>query len=191
MKPEIANPKLVIDGSRCLLVAFGPQHRDDEVYLYWLRDPEVVRTLNLPRYLETPVSKTEVVDYCDALMASKTDLFLAILDQDDHQFVGTIKAGRIDEYAGTADIGIMIGCRERWNRGLATDAITTLAQYLFQRLNLRKLTAGSMACNPSMIRVFERLGFKREGLFREQDRLGDIYYDHIHLGCFRDEFTGG
>jgi ribosomal-protein-alanine N-acetyltransferase len=181
--------RLVIDGERCCLVSFSSQHRDHPEYLSWLRDVEVVRTLNLPHYVETPVQLSEVVAYCDALMNSKTDLFFAILDREDDRFVGTIKAGRIDRFTGTADIGIMIGCRERWNKGLATDAVKSLTQDLFQRLELRKLTAGTMACNPAMINVFERLGFKREGLFRAQDRIGDAYFDHIHLGCFRNEFV--
>ena len=187
LMPRLRRDGLCIEGARSRLVPFDTRHRDDPDYLSWLRDPEVVRTLNLPRYLAAPVPAAEVAAYCDALMRSDGDLFLALHDRSDGAFVGTAKAGHIDWHAGTADIGIMIGRRDRWGRGLATDAVYHLAHHLFERVGLRKLTAGSMAANPAMIRVFDRLGFAREGVFRRQDRLGDDYIDHIHFGCFADE----
>jgi RimJ/RimL family protein N-acetyltransferase len=187
MTPRLARDGLRLDGARCWLEPFAPRHRDDPDYLSWLRDAAVVRTLNLPDYLAAPVPAAKVAAYCEALMTSDRDLFLALHDRTDDAFVGTVKAGHIDWHAGTADIGIMIGRRDRWGRGLATDAIHALARHLFGRVGLRKLTAGSMASNPAMIRAFERLGFVREGVFRRQDRLGDTYIDHIHFGCFADE----
>jgi RimJ/RimL family protein N-acetyltransferase len=187
MTSRLVRAGLRIEGARSWLVPFEARHRDDPDYLSWLRDPEVVRTLNLPDYLAAPVPAATVTAYCDALMRSDRDLMLALHDRDDGAFVGTLKAGHIDWHAGTGDVGIMIGRRGRWGRGLATDAIYALAHYLFDRIGLRKLTAGSMANNPAMIRTFERLGFVREGVFRRQDRLGDEYIDHIHFGCFAHE----
>lgn len=179
---------LRLDGARVVLREFGHGHMRDPAYRGWLRDPDVVGTLNLPAYLAAPVSVAEIESYCARVMASPTDLFLAI--HDGEVFVGTIKAGGIDRYAGHADIGIMIGRKDRWGQGLATDAIATLCRHLFEAEGLRRLTAGSMATNPGMIRVFEKLGFRREGVFREQDRVSETEYcDHIHLGCLRGEFT--
>jgi RimJ/RimL family protein N-acetyltransferase len=185
--PRLVREGLRIEGMRCWLEPFAPRHRDNPEYLAWLRDPEVVRTLNLPDYLAAPIPAAKVAAYCDALMASEQDLMLALYDRADGAFVGTVKAGHIDWHAGTADIGIMIGRRDRWGRGLATDAVYHLARHLFHFVGLRKITAGSMANNAGMIRVFERLGFVREGVFRRQDRLGDQYIDHIHFGCFAEE----
>jgi len=179
MTPRLVRDGLRIEGTRSWLVPFEPRHRDDPDYLAWLRDREVVRTLNLPGYLAAPVPAAKVAAYCDALMRSDRDLLLALHDRADGAFVGTVKAGHIDWHAGTADIGIMIGRRDRWGRGLASDAIHALARHLFDRVGLRN--------NPAMIRVFEQLGFVREGLFRRQDRLGDAYIDHIHFGCFANE----
>ncbi len=180
--------RLELVGDHVTLVEFSTLHMMDPAYRDWLRDPDVVRTLNLPRYLMCPVTDAEIDSYCEQIIASPNDLFLAIHYED--LFAGTIKAGRIDSYAGHADIGIMIGRKELWGRGLATDAIATLCTHLFNDVGLRRLTAGSMATNPGMVRVFEKLGFRREGVFRQQDRISDTEYcDHIHLGCLRDEFA--
>lgn len=178
-----------IAGARTRLVPFAPRHRDDPAYLGWLRDPEVVRTLNLPAYLAAPVPEDEVRAYCDRAMASATDLFFAIEAREPAAFVGTLKFGAVNAFTRCADVGIMIGRRDLWGRGLATDAIAAACRWAFGGGGFRRLTAGAMAVNPAMIRVFERLGFRREGCFRMHDRIGEAYCDHIHLGCMAGEFV--
>lgn len=178
---------LRIEGRKSYLVSFGREHMRDPAYLAWLRDRDVVRTLNLPSYMDAPVSEEVVTDYCERMFASERDVFFALHDAANGRFVGTLKAGGIDRYHGLADIGIMIGDKSVWGRGFASDAIAVLAQYLFNTLGLRKLTAGAMAINPAMIAVFEKLGFKREGVLRKQDRYDGGLCDHVLLGCFRNE----
>jgi len=180
---------LEIDGVITRLVPFAPRHRDDPDYLAWLRDPEVVRTLNLPDYLAAPVPAEAVRAYCDRVMASDTDLFFAIEARDPKAFVGTLKLGAVNALTRCADVGIMIGRRDLWGRGLATDAIAACCRWAFSAGGFRRLTAGAMAINPAMIRVFEGLGFRREGCFRLHDRIWDEYCDHIHLGCMAGEFV--
>ena len=178
---------LRLEGERTCLVSFSEAHRDDPAYLNWLRDPDVVRTLYLPDYLAGPVPYKDVKTYCDRMIRSETDLFLALIDKTDDRFVGTLKAGHTNWYAGVSDIGIMVGDKDTWGKGFAQDAIFTLCHYLFQTVGLRKLTSGAMSINPAMIKVFEKLGFQREALLRAQDRTEDGYCDHVHFGCFPDE----
>lgn len=185
-----ARPEPVLTGRSVRLLPFADTHLTDPSYREWLRDVDVVGTLNLPRYVSGAVTDAEIAEYCRRLMASPDVLYFAI-EVDGDGFAGTAKAGPIDRYAGTADIGIMIGRKDLWGRGLASETIALIARHLFDTVGLRKLTAGSMANNPAMVRVFEKLGFRKEGVFRAQDRVGDDYVDHIHLGCFRDELSLG
>ena len=175
-------------GKLATLVPFTETHGRRAAYASWLRNPDIVKTLNLPSYLESPISDDGVRDYYQTMISSPTDFFLAIMLNKNDRFIGTAKAGHIDFFAGHADIGVMIGDKNLWGKGIATDCLRALAKYMFGEINLRRLTAGVMANNPSMVRVFQKLGFQQEGCFREQDRLGDLYIDHIHLGCMKKEF---
>lgn len=185
---RLRRQELRLVGHETCLLPFAPRHMQDPAYLSWLRDADVIGTLNLPRHIEKPIDLPEIAEYCERMMSSDNDLFLAIHLRQDDAFIGTIKAGHIDWYAETADVGVMIGRKDLWGRGLAQDAIATLCRHLFSSIGLRRLTAGSMANNPAMIHVFEKLGFLREGVFRQQDRAGDAYVDHVHLGCLQAEF---
>lgn len=177
-----------LGGKLIYLVPFGTEHLQAPEYLAWLRDYEVVKTINRPEYLE-PIPFEEVKQYVETLWKSDNDIFMAVMNRTGNRFVGTVRAARIDRRTLTADLGILIGDRNYWGSGVATDALSTLAEYLFQELGLRRLTAGLLEPNRAMLRVFEKLGFVREGVFRKHDLYEGEYVDHIHLGCFQNEFV--
>ncbi len=177
-----------IAGSAVSIKPFECANIWSEKYISWLRDHEVILTLNLTSYLKKPVDVEEVEKYCRALLESENDVFCAIHERQTNLFIGTCKIGDIDEFAGVADIGIMIGEKRFWGKGIGVETVSLLSDFAFNKMNLRKLTGGAMASNKPMRSIFDRLGFVKEGVKREQDRVGSAYIDHILFGCFRHEF---
>lgn len=177
-----------LEGNICYLTPFEDKHVNDANYLKWLRDYDVIKTINRLDYI-VPVSFEEVKKYCDAVMSSKTDIFMALYYKPEDVFVGTVRISSINWHTRTADIGILIGDKTKWGKGIATDAVSTVGEYLFNVLGMRKLTAGTMGVNKGMIKVFGKLGFQQEGVFRKQDRIEGDYCDHVYFGCFKDEFN--
>ncbi|MBM4184048.1 MAG: GNAT family N-acetyltransferase [Gemmatimonadetes bacterium] len=177
-----------LEGAKVVLEPFEDRHLHDPNYLQWLRDYDVIKTINRADYLR-PVSFAEVKAYCEGLQRSPNDMFFAVIDRDGDRFVGTVRVAQLNWRTRTADLGILIGDRESWGRGLGTDALSTVGGFLVGRLGLRRLTAGLMSVNPGMQKVFERLGFKVEGVLRGHDLFEGEYIDHILMGCMADEFT--
>jgi RimJ/RimL family protein N-acetyltransferase len=176
-----------LEGAKTALEPFEERHLTDPSYLRWLRDYDVVKTINRTDYLR-PVSFDEVRVYVEALQRSPTDMFFAILDRSGDRFIGTLRVAQLNWRTRTADIGILIGDRESWGKGLGTDAVSTIGSFLVHQLGIRRLTAGLMSVNPAMQKVFERLGFKVEGVLRGHDLFEGEYVDHILMGCMKDEF---
>ena len=179
----------MIKGNYTYLLPFDIQHARSKEYLNWMRDYDVIKTLNLLSYVEKPVSKQELEDYYNLTKKDKTILFYALYNKKHDEFIGTVKVSKIDKKLLLADIGIMIGEKKYWGHGLAQDILHPLCKYLFDYYNLRKLTSGMMAINPAMQKVFEKLGFKIEGVFRKTDYFEGDYVDHIYMGCFKSEFV--
>ena len=177
-----------IMGSAVSIKSFNYEKIYSEEYLRWLRDPEVLVTLNLTSYLEKPIDVGEVEQYCHALIESESNIFCAVHERHTDLFVGTCKIGGINEFSGIADIGIMIGEKRFWGKGIGSETVSLLSNYAFNELNLRKLTGGAMSSNKPMLNIFARLGFVEEGVRRKQDRFGSTFVDHVLFGCFRDEF---
>lgn len=177
-----------LEGKISYLVPFEERHLNDENYLKWLRDYEVIKSINRLDYIY-PVSFDAVKEYYEKVTKSKNDIFLAIYFKENNKFIGTIRVNNINWYTRVADIGILIGDRKYWGRGVATDSIYAVSKYLFQILGMRKLSAGLMDIKSAMQRVFKKLGFQVEGRFRKTDWFEGKYVDHIYMGCFREEFN--
>lgn len=176
---------LTLQGARVSLEPFASDHLHDPAYLSWLRDYEVMKTIGRPEYYDQ-VTFEEVAEYVQRITESDVDEFFAI--RYEGAFVGTAKAGHIDREAGIADIGVMVGDRSVWRRGVASDALAVLCSHMFGAGGMRKLTCRVMANNPAMLRVFEKLGFQQEGLLRRHIPFEGRFVDLTICGCFADEF---
>lgn len=73
-------------------------------------------------------------------------------------------------------------------QGLGTDAIRTIARYLFDVRGHHRLTIDPSAANERAIRAYERVGFRRVGVMRAYERGPDgTFHDGVLLELLRGE----
>jgi len=65
----------------------------------------------------------------------------------------------IDEGKGEAELGIMIGDRDYWNRGYGTDAITALLHHVFTTTKLNRIYLNTLDWNLRAQSCFRKCGF--------------------------------
>lgn len=181
------NPKLELSGFKVCLREFSEEHLHDKSYWNWLRDLQVIETINRIEYM-MPMRFESIVAYVNKLWNSQTDAFFAIIEKSENRFVGTLRLANINWRLGSAEVGIMIGDRSAWNQGLAKDSVSVVCKYAFEKLGLRRLTGGTPEPNIAMRKCFERLGFKEEGRLRRHVPLGGKLVDRILYGLFSEEF---
>jgi aminoglycoside 6'-N-acetyltransferase len=85
--------------------------------------------------------------------------------------------------------GIDLFLATAWQgRGLGTDAIRTVARYLFEERGHHRLTIDPSATNERAIRTYERVGFRRVGTMRSYERGPDgTFRDGLLLDLLRQE----
>ena len=130
-----------------------------EAYVGWLADPQVNRYLE-SRFATHDLESTQ--RYVASMLDDDDTLFLGIRSAQLQRHIGNIKLGPIDRHHGLGEIGIMIGDRAAWGRGIAFDSIAVLCRIGFEQLGLRKLTAGCYGSNVGSSRAFARAGFAHE-----------------------------
>lgn len=177
---------LALVGEKITLREFTREHGRDERYLGWLRDLAVIVNIYRMEYL-LPLSPQTVEDYVETILKSGKDCFFAIHETEGDRFIGTQRIGHIDWRVGIGDIGIMIGERDAWGKGYATEAIRLACDYAFNTLSLRRLTGGTAASNVAMQKCFTRLGFNQEGCLRKHLLLRGAYEDHLLFGLLKDD----
>ncbi len=64
---------------------------------------------------------------------------------------------------GGCELGIKIGPNDLRGRGLATEAVRLLVEYVFDTLGLENVRGSTLSHNHRMQRVFEKNGFEQVG----------------------------
>lgn len=153
-------------------------------YYSWLNNSEV------NQYLETryyPRSKENILEYVKHMDGLGNEIFFAICDKQSDKHIGNIKLGPINWIHRFCDISLLIGDKSFWGKGIATEAIRLVCEFGFHTLNLHKIKAGCYEQNKGSAKAFEKAGFIKEGLLKNQWIVNGHYYDEIILGlCVED-----
>lgn len=161
---------------------FGNNELYSAKYLDWMNDTDIVTTIGRFEYL-LPVTQIDLVNYVNNIDRTKS-MFLAIFKNDD--FIGTLKVYEINQLTKSAGIGIAIGDKNYWGKGVASDVISLVKKYLFDVLGLRRLYAGYYESNIGMEKAFFNNDFEVEGILREHIFTNGKFVNHKLVGCLNE-----
>lgn len=154
-------------------------------YARWLNDQ--YNTL----YIESgkfPLTIDALKKHIKRYNSCKDGMLFGIYLNRGSKHIGNVTLHMIDWRNRHAEIGILIGDKKMQGKGYATEVIKIVADYAFNKLNFHKLCAGMVKDHKASKRVFEKTGFKAEGLLREYFYLDGKYFDCYRLGLLRSEF---
>lgn len=91
--------------------------------------------------------------------------------------LGSVYIRDIDREHNKAEYGIFIGEDDARGRGVGTAAAKLMLQYCFEEEKLHRVYLRAFADNLQAIRSYEKAGFVREGLLREDVCIHGKYCD--------------
>lgn len=146
---------------RLRIIPFREKHLTGR-YVGWLNDKKLMR------YSEQR-HKIHTIETCRVYLESfqnTPNYFWAIETKDEALgHIGNINA-YVDVNNLIADLGILIGERRAANRHFGLEAWSGVCRFLFEHNGVRKVTAGTIATNTSMIRLASRAGMSPDGTRR-------------------------
>ena len=148
---------------------------DDEVMRYWSTVPMTSR--------EEAVTLLEEI----AAFFKNRELFQwGVADRVTNRIVGTCTLFQMVWRHRRAEIGYALN-RECWGKGFGREAVGALIDFAFDTLQLERLEADTDPRNHRSRSMLGRLGFRKEGLFRQRWRVGGEVQDGVMLGLLRSE----
>ncbi len=79
----------------------------------------------------------------------------------------------------SAEVGYWLG-ESYWNRGITSEAVTLLVDYVFRQTEIIRLFASVYEYNPASMKVLEKVGFTRRAILRDaaikNGQVIDMYY---------------
>ena len=170
---------------------------DHETLVRWRNDPSVKRLF----FEEEPISLDSHLAWYDKVSQDPTQRFYVIdaLVQPDPLaspcdpplLIGSISLANIDWRNRTAEWGrFLIGHPDYLGGGYGKEAGFLLMDYAFGHLNMNKIWSDVIAGNAIVLSVLRLLGFKEEGVLRQQVFKGGRYIDVVRLGLVARDFRG-
>ncbi len=149
---------------------------DYEYYHVWEND------LEMTKYFALDKGRTyeNVVVEGFAYKNDSSVVDCTIVDKNSNEPLGRIIIGRIEEHYKSLDITkIYVGGTNRGN-GVGREVLEGLLKYLFEDLQMERVTLDHFTGNTGAASLYERLGFVREGVARNACSKDGVYYD-LHL----------
>jgi RimJ/RimL family protein N-acetyltransferase len=153
----------------------------------WMLDREVTKYLNVPsKYPPFTIEETRTwVKSC--IDGSNGYIQKAIIVSNRH--IGWIDLKNFDRANRNAELGIAIGNKDYWGKGVGAEAIKCMIQLGFDEYELHKIWLRVDSDNTSAINCYRKVGFTSEGTLR-QDRLRDgQYIDRLRMSILQDDFV--
>ncbi|MCA1053795.1 GNAT family N-acetyltransferase [Rossellomorea aquimaris] len=126
-------------------------------------------------------SQEERVARTKTRMASDEYYAFGIFDTETDELIGNISLS--DVIRGPLQccyIGYSLA-KQHNGKGYATEAVKLAVEYAFNDLKLHRVEAGVMLHNIASMRVLEKAGFHKEGIFIKNVKINGSWEDHQHF----------
>ena len=121
---------------------------------------------NLRDGLPYPYSEQDGIDFISSMLSANEDETFAFAITLDDKAIGSIGAFRQQNiHRQTAEMGYYIA-EEYWGKGIMTDAVKQICEYVFRNSDILRIYAEPFAYNTGSCRVLEKAGFQYEGTLR-------------------------
>lgn len=132
----------------------------------WINDSEIQDTLNY----DTPTSYAKTKAWFNKILLDSTRREFSIFTVKNDEYIGFCGLFKIEVPIMKAELHCVIGNKKYHRGGFGTEAYKLLMDYGFIELGLNKIYGYQLVHNGAAHRVVEKLGWKRDGLLRQ-----DIY----------------
>ena len=165
------------------LVRLRPIEREDlPNYLRWINDPDVLAYFGT--YLPYNMVKEE--SWFERMNQDASVLNFAIEYEGQH--VGGCGFVNINHRHQSSEVGLFIGEKSFWDKGLGQDTLRVMLDYGFDFLNLHRIYLRVFVENERGVHAYEKVGFVHEGRFREAEWRHGRWQDMLIMSVLRPEW---
>ena len=164
------------------------KHSDIDAFLGWRNDPIVARFQGWP----VPYSRSQAEHFFDALETTTPGdpgewYQVAIEHRELGKLIGDC-AFKTSDSGIQAEVGYTLA-RPYHGQGFASEAVRGLLDYLFNTLNMHRVSAYCDTRNEPSWKLLQRLNFRLEGHYIENYRDGGSWASEYHYAMLKREWT--
>jgi RimJ/RimL family protein N-acetyltransferase len=152
----------------------------------WYGDGEFLR--HLDAVPAVPKNESQLGEWMRSNQARADCMLFAIRRLDAGNILGYVMIEDVLWNQRVTFFSMAIGDPAERNQGYGTEALELMLGFAFHELNLYRVQLTVFEYNLGAIRAYERVGFRREGVFREFLERDGRRYDMFLYGILRREW---
>lgn len=173
----------MFEGFRVYLRALEPE--DYKKSIKWRNDDEIWEMVGGPKHFVSEAYEKKWVE--DAIF-SKDSINLAICLKENDEYIGNAYITNMDWINRSAHAPSMIGEKQYWSSGLATEARILLLYFAFYERGFNRIWASILEENIGSQRMCEKCGYKKEGILRQSVYKNGEFKNQILMSVLKEEF---
>lgn len=177
----------LFNGQRVRLTALKPE--DAAVMARWYEDGEFSRLWDA--MVARPRTEASIRKWFEETDASKDGYGFGIRLMYSDELIGYLDVDGIVWNHGAGWLAIAIGDPANRGKGYGLEAMNLALKFAFHELNLHRIQLTVFGYNERAIRLYEKIGFQREGTIRELLSRDGRRYDMYLYGLLKREWDAG
>ncbi|OGY52176.1 MAG: hypothetical protein A3J59_03420 [Candidatus Buchananbacteria bacterium RIFCSPHIGHO2_02_FULL_56_16] len=150
-------------------------------YLSGLQDPEVTQ---FTEARHTKWDKEKMIRYIEESNVEGVSQLVGIFLRKIDKHIGNVRLSSINPLHKRLEFGITLFDKSEWGKGFGTEAIEGICTYVFEVMGFYKICADYYSINKASAKIFQKLGFSIEGVFKDHFKINDHYVDSVRIAKF-------
>ena len=147
-------------------------------YIDALNDPEVV---GFTEARHAPWNRQRVMEFIEQSNRDGVSTLIGVFLNKGGRHIGNLRLFNFRPAHRRAELSFIIFDKTQWSKGYATEAVCALCRYAFERMRLHRIHADYYTPNLASARLFEKSGFRIEGVYQDHFFLNGRYVDSIRV----------
>ncbi|MDY7220944.1 GNAT family N-acetyltransferase [Halalkalibacterium halodurans] len=159
---------------------------------------QLIKHIESPEFLKQwsgsaftyPLTRSQLASYIDGANMDGSDQYIfKVKAVGSSETIGHIALGKVDRVNESARMGKVLVFPAARGKGFAAPMIEELLRIAFEQLSLNRVSLGVFSFNVRAIHRYEKIGFQREGLLRQNTKVKGEYWDLIEMSILKREWN--
>lgn len=152
----------------------------------WRKDDEIWDMLVGPKHFVSEAYERQWVE--DSIFNKTNKLSLAVCIKETNEHIGYAYLTDINWKNRSATTGKLIGVKEHWGKGYATEITNLILYHAFYILGLHRIESRQLVSNIGSVRSLEKCGYVKEGVLREAVFKNGKFRDLNIMSILREDY---
>lgn len=160
---------------------------DLEMLNSWRNDPELMSSLgNNFLFISGAVDAAWFENY---LQNRDKAIRLSIITTPDNRYIGNVNLTSIHAINRSAEFSILIGSPQDRGKGIGREATHYMLRHAFEDRGLHRIYLSVLQENTAALKLYEKIGFKKEGVKRQDIFKNGQFHDVVIMAMLQSEFS--